>query len=124
MWQQTEKIREHGGQPRETHESRTAVATDRATGAAGAELRRLSALAPLVADELLAAWSDPPLAGRLIEVWLGGKWQVDLETDALIALVRLYEYLEGLRLADATDPATGSAIAGRRAGRANPSAQA
>lgn len=101
-----------------------ADATDRATSAAGAELRRLSALAPQVADKLLTVWSDPPRAGRLIEAWLGGTQQVDLETDALIALVRLYEYLEGLRLADATDPATGSAIAGRRAGCANPSAQA
>ena len=124
MWQQTEKIREHGGQPRETHESRTAVATDRATGAAGAELRRLSALAPLVADELLAAWSDPPLAGRLIEVWLGGKWQVDLETDALIALVRLYAYLEGLRLVVTPDPQTGSAMASGRDGCADSSSQA
>ncbi|WP_341893199.1 hypothetical protein [Variovorax sp. YR752] len=99
-----------------------AVAADRAS-AADAELRRLSALAPLLADELLAAWSDPPRLGRLIEAWLGGEWQVDLETDALVALVRLYEHLEGLRLVGEPDPKTGSAMPGGRAGYSNPSAQ-
>jgi hypothetical protein len=124
MWHQTEKIRDQGGLPRGMGGSRMAAATDRTTSVADTELRRLSTLAPLVADELLTVWSDPPRAGRLIEAWLGGTQQVDLETDALIVLVRLYEYLEGLRLADASDPATGSAMAGRRAGYANPSSQA
>ena len=71
-------------------------------------LCRLARLAPQLANELLSSWSDPHLAGRLIEEVLGGEREVNLETEAIIELVRLYEYLEDVRTVGTADKATGS----------------
>lgn len=139
MWHQIETTRVQGGRPRAACGSDRAVATDRETSAvepgepdartpcahcaAAAQLRRLGELAPPVADELRAAWSDHALAGRRIEEWLGGERPVDLAIDAVMALVHLYEYLEDQRLLATPDPQTGSAVAGGHAPSAGPASQ-
>lgn len=73
-------------------------------------LCRLTRLAPQVANELLASWSDPDRATRVIEELLGGGREVNLQLEAIIELVRLYEYLEGVRNAAAADQANGSRL--------------
>lgn len=64
-------------------------------------LSRLALLAPHVASELLDLWSTPHLAGRLIEALLGGGHELNLETEVVIELVRLYQHLEEARAAGA-----------------------
>jgi hypothetical protein len=64
-------------------------------------LCRLAQLAPQVANELLDLWSTPHLAGRLIEALLGGEHELNLETEVVIELVRLYQHLEEVRAAGA-----------------------
>jgi hypothetical protein len=59
-----------------------------------ASLLRLEPIAPLIARELQASWSDPPRASRLIEEFLGGQRDVQIQTPALIELVELYQSLE------------------------------
>lgn len=59
-----------------------------------ASLLRLEPIAPLIARELQAAWSDPQRASRIIEELLGGERDVQIQTSALIELVELYQSLE------------------------------
>ena len=66
-------------------------------------LCRLSRLEPQLARELLSTLGDPNRAGRLIEELLGGERQVDLQTDAIVELVRVYESLEDIRTAATHD---------------------
>jgi hypothetical protein len=70
-----------------------------------ANLKRLDLLAPLIARELHASWSDSQRASRLIEEFLGGERDVQIEAPALIELVELYMGLEAKRAIGATDKA-------------------
>ncbi len=70
-----------------------------------ASLLCLERTAPLIARELHASWRDPQRASRLIEEFLGGERDVQIETPALIALVELYQFLEIDRAASAADEA-------------------
>lgn len=70
-----------------------------------ANLKRLDLLAPLIARELHASWSEPQRAGRLIEEFLGGERDVQIEAPALIELVELYLCLEAKRATSAADKA-------------------
>ncbi len=70
-----------------------------------ASLKRLELLAPLIARELHASWGDPQQAGRLIEEYLGGERDVQIEAPALFELVELYQTLEANRATGAADEA-------------------
>lgn len=70
-----------------------------------AGLKRLDLLAPRIASELHASWSDPQRASRLIEEFLGGERDVQMEAPALIELIQLYQCLELHRAASAADKA-------------------
>jgi hypothetical protein len=69
----------------------------------------LAQLAPEFVDEICAVWTDIDLVGRLIEDVLGGERKVSLTTEAIIQLVRLYEFLEDSRTAGGAWP--GSIVA-------------
>jgi hypothetical protein len=71
-----------------------------------ASLKRLDELAPGIASELHASWSDPQRASRLIEEFLGGERDVQIQDPALIELIELYQCLEADRTASAADKAT------------------
>ena len=68
-----------------------------------ASLLRLEPIAPLIARELQAAWSDPQRASRIIEAFLGGERDVQMQTEVLIELVELYQSLELDRDPSTTD---------------------
>jgi hypothetical protein len=70
-----------------------------------ASLLRLERTAPLIARELHASWSDPQRASRLIEEFLGGERDVQMEAPALIELIQLYQCLELHRATSAADKA-------------------